>query len=172
MHVYRPYAYPHRAARLTPALFQDLALSIGAGSSSATVTVAAAGVLVSAASASVVIDSSAISGDFLSSGFGSAACEITVQADAVIVASNEFSADAVHGEISASALDTAAGGPADATITVSISAQAIGVAIVPGGVQGEGNLDSRNFIERKVENRPEYYFSNGARTRQFFQRKP
>lgn len=170
MHVYRPYIHPRLGQRLSPPFFLDAAIITGGATAGAQVTVQAAGVSLGAATAQVAVAVQAQQGNFQSTASASASCVAGAQAAGVVIATNALGGDAVHAQLQAVAVGGASVA-AHAQATVAVSVQATGVRVAPGASTPVG-ADARNFIERKVTNAAEYRFSNGTRTRDFFQRKP
>lgn len=130
----------------------------------------ASGVSLASASSGVVAQAHASEGEVNLDATGTALVEVSLNVQPVIVAGNQEQVALVSASIQAKG----SGGavlPQQCQAIVTVSLQAAGTRIEHGAHQGQSTLDARRFVERWIDNRPDYRFSDGARTRQFFQRR-
>lgn len=105
-----------------------------------------------------------------SAGFEAGAAVVVVSASAAgVLTATANDGNAVTVEVAAEGhTETRQGSGA---VLVSVMAQAVGVAIVPGVTPGTDKIDMRTFVQRKVDRTADYRFGSGTRTRDFYQRR-
>lgn len=168
--VYRPYLHPRSAPPFLPALFAEAGLAIGAATCEVSSTAQAAGVIVAAGSSSVVTQAFAGEGSVTFDAVAFVLVEASLSVQPIVVGGNQNSVALVEATLVAEGRGGAVL-PQQCNASVSVVVQANGTRITHGQSAGAGALDAKRFVERWIDNRPDYRFSNGRRTRQFFQRR-